>query len=244
MHIAPQLHKCIRCDYEFQYSPHDRHTAPATSEGDPVCPQCWDKFLATVGLGYCSVVWNKDGSEYEKALKQQKKSPEQSDQILAIAEALRKHGLTLVKTAAGYDVMNLGVITAQSQKKSPGQSDHSAVHLHHCNIGEYEGSCKYGDGDCPAMDDAQEPVAYWIPKAEQFCIADPSCRPFVKAWEPLYTSPPKNIRVHGWVWKDKQTEDDCYIPSYTPAQHVPRGELLALVDPADLHQPLENTKWF
>ena len=36
----------------------------------------------------------------------------------------------------------------------------------------------------------QEPVAYWIPKAEQFCIADPSGRPFAKAWEPLYTTPP------------------------------------------------------
>jgi hypothetical protein len=36
----------------------------------------------------------------------------------------------------------------------------------------------------------QEPVAYWIPKAEQFCIADPSGRPFAKAWEPLYTAPP------------------------------------------------------
>ena len=36
----------------------------------------------------------------------------------------------------------------------------------------------------------QEPVAYWIPKAEQFCIADPSGRPFAKAWQPLYTKPP------------------------------------------------------
>jgi hypothetical protein len=35
-----------------------------------------------------------------------------------------------------------------------------------------------------------QPVAYWIPKAEQFCIADPSGRPFAKAWEPLYTTPP------------------------------------------------------
>lgn len=60
----------------------------------------------------------------------------------------------------------------------------------------------------------------------------------------LPEQPPKNIRVHGWVWKDKQTEDDCYIPSYTPAQHVSKGELLALVDPADLHEPLQNTKWF
>jgi hypothetical protein len=35
-----------------------------------------------------------------------------------------------------------------------------------------------------------QPVAYWIPKAEQFCMADPSGRPFAKAWEPLYTTPP------------------------------------------------------
>jgi len=50
------------------------------------------------------------------------------------------------------------------------------------------------------------------------------------------------IRVHGWVWKDKM-HDDCYVPSYTPAQHVLRGELFALVDPADLDRPLENTQW-
>jgi hypothetical protein len=37
----------------------------------------------------------------------------------------------------------------------------------------------------------QEPVAYWIPKAEQFCFASPTGRPFAKAWEPLYTSPPQ-----------------------------------------------------
>ena len=35
----------------------------------------------------------------------------------------------------------------------------------------------------------QKPVAYWVPKAEQFCIADKSGRPFAKAWEPLYASP-------------------------------------------------------
>lgn len=52
------------------------------------------------------------------------------------------------------------------------------------------------------------------------------------------------IRVWGWVWKDKLYEGDLYIPSYTPAQHVPRGELFALVDPNDLYQPLENTEWY
>ena len=44
----------------------------------------------------------------------------------------------------------------------------------------------------------QEAVAYWIPKAEQFCIADPSGRPFAKAWEPLYTSPPAQPQQEPW----------------------------------------------
>lgn len=35
----------------------------------------------------------------------------------------------------------------------------------------------------------QKPVAYWIPKAEQFCFASPTGRPFAKAWEPLYAAP-------------------------------------------------------
>lgn len=35
----------------------------------------------------------------------------------------------------------------------------------------------------------QRPVAYWIPKAEQFCFASPTGRPFAKAWEPLYAVP-------------------------------------------------------
>jgi hypothetical protein len=37
----------------------------------------------------------------------------------------------------------------------------------------------------------EKPVAYWIPKAEQFCFASPTGRPFAKAWEPLYTAPPQ-----------------------------------------------------
>lgn len=51
-----------------------------------------------------------------------------------------------------------------------------------------------------------------------------------------------SIRVYGWVWKDKLHED-CYVPSYTPAQPCKAGQLFALVDPADLDHPLENTKW-
>jgi len=62
----------------------------------------------------------------------------------------------------------------------------------------------------------------------------------------FYINPPTTkptLRVRGWVWKNERC-DGLYVPSYTPAQHVQRGELWALVDPQDLHQPLENTGWF
>ena len=43
---------------------------------------------------------------------------------------------------------------------------------------------------------AAEPVAWWIPKAEQFALADKSGdRPFAKAWEPLYAVPQPVARV-------------------------------------------------
>jgi hypothetical protein len=51
------------------------------------------------------------------------------------------------------------------------------------------------------------------------------------------------LRVRGWVWKDERC-DGLYVPSYTPAQPFAENQLLALVDPQDLHQPLENTDWF
>ena len=52
--------------------------------------------------------------ELEK-LKQQRKPLTDEQQI---AEALRRHGLTLVKTAKGYDVMSLGHITAHGIKEN------------------------------------------------------------------------------------------------------------------------------
>lgn len=59
-----------------------------------------------------------------------------------------------------------------------------------------------------------------------------------------YAKEQKPIRVWGWVWKDKRHEDECcYIPSYTPAGPMKNGELLALVHPDDLHEPLKNTEW-
>lgn len=41
-----------------------------------------------------------------------------------------------------------------------------------------------------APDPVAQPVAWWIPKAEQFCLAkQDGSRPFAKAWEPLYAAP-------------------------------------------------------
>ncbi len=39
-------------------------------------------------------------------------APPQRQPLTEVAEALRRHGLTLVETAKGYDVMKLGQITA------------------------------------------------------------------------------------------------------------------------------------
>lgn len=69
MHLIGQPHKCIKCGHEFKFSIHDYHSAPTTSACDPVCPMCWDKFLCQIGLGYCTVAFTKDGSNYEQMQK-------------------------------------------------------------------------------------------------------------------------------------------------------------------------------
>ena len=52
----------------------------------------------------------------------------------------------------------------------------------------------------------QEPVAWWIPKAEQFCLpSSDGTRPFAKAWEPLYTTPPQRT----WVGLTDEEIADC-----------------------------------
>jgi hypothetical protein len=65
-YTLPQPYKCVKCDHEFMFSPHIPHPAPTSLAGDPVCPRCWDKFLAeSVGFGYCTVSFKKEGSDYE-----------------------------------------------------------------------------------------------------------------------------------------------------------------------------------
>ena len=85
---------------------------------------------------------------------------------------------------------------------------------------------KHGDQDHQNW--LQEKLKSWV-------IANPPTQPATPA--------KPTLRVRGWVWKHERC-DGLYVPSYTPAQHVQRGELWALVDPNDLHQPLENTDWF
>ena len=61
-------------------------------------------------------------------------------------------------------------------------------------------------GTPPAV--SGKPVAWWIPKAEQFCLADKSgVRPFAKAWEPLYTTPQPTQAQAGAV--PLTDEPDC-----------------------------------
>ena len=57
----------------------------------------------------------------------------------------------------------------------------------------------FRDGVASLSANAGEPVAWWIPKAEQFCLADKSGdRPFAKAWEPLYAATP-TAQAEGWT---------------------------------------------
>lgn len=57
-----------------------------------------------------------------------------------------------------------------------------------CEICGLEAEVAQRKAELAAMRE-QRPVAYWIPKAEQFCFASPTGRPFAKAWEPLYAAP-------------------------------------------------------
>lgn len=66
---------------------------------------------------------------------------------------------------------------------------------------------------------AVEPVAWWIPKAEQFCLPDPNGqRPFAKAWEPLYSRPApppydqQAIELCGACgWKAIMPGEPCFV---------------------------------
>ena len=77
----------------------------------------------------------------------------------------------------------------------------------------------------------QEPVAWWVPKAEQFCLpSSDGTRPFAKAWEPLYTTPPQrkpltDEQVNLFINGRGDEDDEDYVE--------PTGDGFGLTD-ADL----------
>jgi DNA-directed RNA polymerase subunit RPC12/RpoP len=50
MYIMPAPYKCVKCGFEFAFSPHNTHPAPVY-DNKPVCPQCWSEFLK-MSLGF------------------------------------------------------------------------------------------------------------------------------------------------------------------------------------------------
>ena len=84
---------------------------------------------------------------------------------------------------------------------------------------------------------AVEPVAYWIPKAEQFCFASPTGRPFAKAWEPLYASPPDHKPVSLQPVHDSITIDllNDKVMRQQEAMRLALDKLWVLVEHNRLH---------
>lgn len=72
MYCSPQLHKCIKCNYEMNFGPHDGYTkSPINAQGNPICPNCWNDFLSQLGCEMlCTIDWGK-GSDYNNWLGKQ-----------------------------------------------------------------------------------------------------------------------------------------------------------------------------
>lgn len=76
-YVYSQQYKCIKCSYEFAYSPDEKHSAPVFSkdvqtprgtylQSLPVCPKCFEEFvMKNMGIGYCTVNWT-GISDYDK----------------------------------------------------------------------------------------------------------------------------------------------------------------------------------
>lgn len=76
-YYSPSPYKCVKCSFDFEYTPSQTHPAPVLSRemtGDrgtwnqhmPVCPQCWARFLTeNMGLGFSTQKWRPEGSDYD-----------------------------------------------------------------------------------------------------------------------------------------------------------------------------------
>jgi hypothetical protein len=62
--------------------------------------------------------------------------------------------LTQADKAHGWIEQEIYTTSPAAQPAPVQKRTNYAVHLHHCNIGECEGVCKYGDDDCPALEHA------------------------------------------------------------------------------------------
>ena len=70
MYISEQPFKCKKCGHEMKYSPHSGYKAsPLTSKGNPVCPKCWDDFIAQQGMEMLCTTDFGRGSEYGNWIK-------------------------------------------------------------------------------------------------------------------------------------------------------------------------------
>jgi hypothetical protein len=100
---------------------------------------------------------------------------------VAYRSLLASGSYTYCNTPQFFDNAQALYTTPPAQPAPVQERTDYAVHLNHCNIGECEGVCKYGDDDCPALEHAdmkakwdrptppaaqpapvQEPVAYAV----------------------------------------------------------------------------------
>ena len=77
MYVNQQPYKCVRCSFEFAYSPDVKHPAPVFYEEEetkrgtvvhskPLCPRCYEEFmLKNIGFGLCTVDWGL-GADYDR----------------------------------------------------------------------------------------------------------------------------------------------------------------------------------
>jgi hypothetical protein len=79
-------------------------------------------------------------------------------------------------------------ITALQSALAEPKDDYE-VHMEHCNQGEHEGCCKYGEADCPALAEPSEPV-YWQWRRK----AKPWATEYIFNYEALVTTDDSEVR--------------------------------------------------
>lgn len=122
---------------------------------------------------------------YPEAFPLYKEQPEQEHVIPPSVRSVMQQALEVLEeitvNAGGYDFGPAYEGAKKRHKKAITalrkalDTSHSAVHLSHCNMGEYVGSCKYGESDCPALPLATAPLGMEDQPAQQgWCLG---CNP-------------------------------------------------------------------